>query len=83
MSFWTMIAVVVALGVVSEMYRARLKANQKMQNHTADFEQLAQSLQKLEERMANLETIVLEGEKHRRFERELGGIPAGVPASST
>jgi len=73
MNLWTMIVAVVALGVVSEMYRARLKVRSRMAQHGQEFETLQDRLDKLEQRMANLETIILEHEKDRAFDASLSG----------
>jgi hypothetical protein len=55
----------VAIGTISEVYRAKLKANASESEKI--FEKMAQRVGRLEERMANLETIVLEKEKAKRF----------------
>ena len=65
MSFWTAIVIIVAIGTISEIYRARLKAN--AEKTEASFQKFTERMAKLEERMANLETIVLEQEKSRKF----------------
>ncbi len=65
MSFWTAIVIIVAIGTVSEIYRSRLKANAEKAEDA--FQKLTQRMASLEERMANLETIVLEQEKRRKF----------------
>ena len=65
MNLWTAIVIIVAIGAVSEIYRSRLKAS--ADKAEATFNKLAQRMARLEERMGNLETIVLEKEKERRF----------------
>ena len=65
MSFWTAIVIIVAIGTVSEIYRSRLKANAGKAEES--YKKLTQRMVSLEERMANLETIVLEKEKSRKF----------------
>ncbi len=66
MGFWTAVVIIVAIGAFSEVYRARLKTGSKtVERH---LEQLTQRMARIEERMANLETIVLEKEKERKFE---------------
>ncbi|CAB1060672.1 hypothetical protein D1BOALGB6SA_5439 [Olavius sp. associated proteobacterium Delta 1] len=65
MSFWTAIVIIVAIGTLSEIYRSRLKANSVKTE--ASYQKLIQRMVSLEERMANLETIVLETEKRRKF----------------
>ena len=66
MSFWSAIVIIVAIGAISEIYRSRLKAGSKEVEKF--LEQLTQRMTRIEERMANLETIVLEKEKERKFE---------------
>jgi len=65
MSFWTAIVIIVAIGTISEIYRSRLKANSVKTEES--YQKLTQRMVSLEERMANLETIVLEKEKNRKF----------------
>jgi hypothetical protein len=65
MGFWTAIVIIVAIGTLSEVYRARFKADAS--RSAEEFEKLTARLAQLETRMANLETIVLEKEKADRF----------------
>ena len=65
MSFLTAVVIIVAIGTLSEVYRAKLKANADESDKI--FEKMAQRIGRLEERMANVETIVLEKEKEKRF----------------
>jgi len=66
MSIWTAIVVIVAIGTLSEVYRAKLKANaSKAQDAMNDLER---RMARLEDRMANLETIVLDKEKAKAYE---------------
>ena len=65
MSFWTAIVIIVAIGTLSEIYRSRLKANAAKTEES--YQKLVQRMASLEERMANVETIVLEKEKSRKF----------------
>ncbi len=65
MSFWTAIVIIVAIGTLSEVYRTRLRASankseESIKNHD-------QRMARLEERLANLETIVLEKERAEKF----------------
>jgi hypothetical protein len=66
MSFWTAAVLIVAIGAVSAVYRARIKAG------SGKFEELFDSLServgRMEKRMANLETIILDKEKAGKFE---------------
>jgi hypothetical protein len=65
MNFWTAIVIIVAIGTLSEIYRSRFKANAVKTEES--YHKLTQRMVSLEERMANLETIVLEKEKIRKF----------------
>lgn len=65
MSFWTAVAIIVAIGTLSEIYRSRLKANAAKTEES--YQKLIQRMVSLEERMANLETIVLEKEEISKF----------------
>ncbi len=66
MNMWTAIVLIVAIGVISEMYRSWLK------NQTKDVDKIKKDVEdritSIEKRMANLETIVLQKEKERKFE---------------
>lgn len=65
MSFWTAAVIIVAIVALSAMYRERLKANAEKSEEL--FKNLAQRMERLEDRTANLETIVLDKEKTREF----------------
>ena len=65
MNFWTAAAIIVAITTFGTIYRARIKANAHKFDETS--ESLLQRIDRLEERMANLETIVLEKEKAKQF----------------
>jgi hypothetical protein len=64
-AFWIAMVCMVAIGTFSEVYRAKIKASTS--EFEKVFEQMAERVGRLEERMANLETIVLEKEKVKRF----------------
>ncbi len=65
MSFWTAAVIIVAITTFGTLYRARIKAKANQSGETSDS--LIQRIERLEERMANLETIVLEKEKAKQF----------------
>ncbi len=73
MNLWTMIAVVVALGVVSEIHRARLKAQTTWAQMKDQEENILSRLDRMEERLRNLETLVVDNEKDRAFQDALNG----------
>jgi len=65
MNFWTAAVIIVTITTFGTIYRTRLKAGAQQSNETS--ESLLQRIDRLEERMANLETIVLEKEKAKQF----------------
>ena len=67
MNFWTAVVIIVALGTFSGVYTARLRALSKRSNE--DYDDFANRLAILEDRMANLETIVLEKERAKEYEK--------------
>ena len=68
MSFWTAIVIIVAIGVVNEMYKARVKHGARSPKDNRLFELQSQRIERLEERINNLETLILEQEKLRKFD---------------
>jgi len=71
MNLWGMIFGIVFVGVISEMYRARLKTQEKIARSRVREDALTEEVRTLEERIKNLETIVLEHEKLRDFDKSL------------
>ena len=65
MNLWTMIVLVTAIGIVGEMYKHRISANREESKKV--FDELTKRVARLEERMANIETIVLEKAREKRF----------------
>ena len=65
MSFWTAAVIIVAITTFGTLYRTRIKAKVNQSGETCDS--LLRRIERLEERMANLETIVLEKEKAKQF----------------
>ena len=65
MSFWTSAVIIVAITTFGTLYRTRIKASTRQSNEIS--ESISQRIERLEERMANLETIVLEKEKAKQF----------------
>ncbi len=72
MNLWTMIVIIVALGIFSEMYKYRLKFKATSPKNGPHQELQARRIAELEERVINLETLVLEREKLRRFDALAG-----------
>jgi len=66
MSFWTAVVIMVAIAAFSRIYRSRLKSLPKYAEEI--IEDVEHRMDKIEERMANIETIVLEKEKEHRFD---------------
>lgn len=71
MNLWAMIFGIVLVGVISDMYRARLKLQGKLEMSRSREAELSQQIESLEDRLKNLETIVLEQEKLRDFDQSL------------
>ena len=71
MNLWAMIFGIVFVGVISEMYSARLKTQVKLAKSRDREDALSEQVRTLEERVKNLETIVLEHEKLRDFDKSL------------
>ncbi len=65
MNLWTMIVLIVAIGTFSELYRHRISAKAKESKDL--FESISRRVAHLEERMANLETIVLDRAREKKF----------------
>jgi hypothetical protein len=65
MDFWTMIVILVLIGVISDIYKSRYKkdTDETEKSHENDSELLSG----LKDRVANLETIILEKERDKRF----------------
>ncbi len=68
MSFWTAIVIIVAIGVGSEMYKARVKHAARSPINNRLFELQSQRVERIEKRINNLETLILEQEKLRKFD---------------
>ena len=67
MSFWTAIVIIVIIGCVTGIYKTRLRARDW---HTSDIAgELEKRLERLELRMSNIETIILDKEKADRFDK--------------
>ncbi len=71
MGFWEVILILGALGIVSEMYRARLKTRERVKQQGTQMDGLAERLDRMEARIANLETLVIDQHKHQQFDRAL------------
>ena len=65
MNLWTMIVLVTAIGIFGEMYKHRISA--KVNESKEFFDDTIKRIARLEERMANIETIVLEKVREERF----------------
>jgi hypothetical protein len=72
MNLWTMIVIISAMGIFSELYKYRVRHNAKSPKNQQDFESHQKLIARLEERVTNLETLVLEKEKLRRFDALAG-----------
>ncbi len=64
---WTGIVLIVAIGAISEMYRARVKSGTKIIEK--QYEDILERMVRIEERMANVETILFDKEKTDKFDK--------------
>ena len=65
MSFWTAAVIIVAIVTFGGVYQSQMKTRTKITDER--FNELLDRLDRLEERMANLETLVLEKENAKQF----------------
>ena len=65
MNFWTMIAFIVAICAISDIIKSR--NNKSVNKSVTHDENLSMLLGRLKNRVENLETIVLEEQRNRRF----------------
>jgi len=79
-SFWIYILLIIGMVLAFRAYRIHKLGKDAERNwglsrlfrrDDAPLKEIAARMDKLEQRMANIETIVLESEKHRDFERSL------------
>ena len=65
MDFWTMIVLIVTIGAISDIIKSKKNNDtEKAKKHNEDESQI---IARLKERVANLETIILEKERNKRF----------------
>lgn len=64
MDIWTMIVLIVAISVISDMVKSK---NNHADEPIKSDESISQHIGPLEDRVANLETIILEKERVDRF----------------
>jgi len=71
MNLWTFVCIVALAGIISECYKYKVKSNSKQQkNDTQTSEALERILHRLdaiEKRTGNLETVMIDAEKERKF----------------
>jgi len=67
MGFWTAVVIIVAIATGGEVYRAHIKSGGGKSEEY--FNNLSRKLARLEDRIANLEMIVLEKEKARQYDK--------------
>ncbi len=67
MNFWLAAVLIVGIGALGEIYRARLKNDAGKAEES--IKKIENRIARVEERMANIETIVLEKEKRRTYDQ--------------
>ncbi|MCX7019942.1 MAG: hypothetical protein WCK47_05285 [bacterium] len=68
---WAFLIVFVCIMGLVKIIRIRASSGMATGGDQARLDKFSRRLDKIEQRMANVETIVLEAEKHRQFERAL------------
>lgn len=71
MNLWEFLVAVVAIEAFAKTIRALVLAKSQNRSSSEHNAAILERLDKLEKRMNNLETIVLEVEKHKQFDRAL------------
>jgi membrane protein implicated in regulation of membrane protease activity len=71
MDFWTAVVIIVALTTFGQIVTARRRAKSSDVEEEKRIEELMGRMVKMEDRLANLETLVLEREKRRPFDELL------------
>lgn len=71
MDMWACIFGIVLVGSVVKVLRTAILAKTRAYDSNVQNRAVLERLDKLEKRMNNLETIVLEAEKHKQFDRAL------------
>ncbi|MFC1495267.1 hypothetical protein ACFL6W_08305 [Thermodesulfobacteriota bacterium] len=66
MDLFTMIVIIVAIGAFNKTYRYRMTTGAYKSKKTIDY--LRKHIERLEDRVANVETIVIDKEKEKQFE---------------
>ena len=65
MNIFTMIVIIVAIVACNKSYRYRMRATAEETGKTVDY--LMQYIDQMESRIANLETIIIEKDREKRF----------------
>ena len=68
MSFWTAIAILGVVGVIGEVIKSGHRSRSVDSATRKLIDEFDQRIARMEERLANLETLVLDSEKNRRFD---------------
>lgn len=71
MGVFEMVAIIVVAGIIGEMYQARLKTKTQIDEQQGTMSEVSSRLGKIEQRLNNLEELVLEREKNAKFESAL------------
>lgn len=71
MEIWDFLAIMTVCGAVEEIVRHWLRYRERTAKAAADGNDLSGQIGRIERRLANLETIVLEREKKSEFEHAL------------
>ena len=69
MSFWLAIVIIVVVGSVTEIFRQYFKSKEKSADISGQkLQELIRLIDKHEERLSNLETVILDLEKNKKYQ---------------
>lgn len=71
MTLWTFLAICVVAPIVADLVHKRMKYRAQSLAGQQQWDELAARIQKLEERVGNVETILIEVDKRRRIDDQI------------
>ena len=71
MGLWEMIVAVVLISAIGDAVQQRYKSKERHAEMQSEHTGLSNRLKRIEDRLGNLETLVVESEKHNEFDKAL------------
>ena len=71
MGLWEMVVLIVLISTSGDVFHRHYKTKERQSTMNNQFSGLGDQLNRIEERLGNLETLVVEEEKHKDFDRAL------------